>query len=150
MALTVVNNAASKYRSAVTAKDTADLATLMATVFTRATPIPVIPVVGGPNVAVRASFTNPGDTVGVTPIALRVDPSGVSVLGVGSELTLGAGAVAAQDGAGKTFSETAILSPLGAGGAGNFAGGPVTHLAFLCSTAPTGAAACDFYAWSWS
>ena len=151
MALTVVTNAAAKYRSGVTAQDTTDLGALVAAVFTRSVnPIPVIPVVGGPNVAVRAAFTNPTDTVGVTPVALRVGPDGVFVLGVGSELTLSAGVVAAQDGASKTFSATSILSPLGAGGSGNFAGGPVTHLAFLCSTDPTAGATCDLYAWSWS
>ena len=153
MALSVITNPSAKYRAGVTAQDTAALAALVASVFTTgASPIPVIPVVGGPNVAVRAAFTNTTDTIGVTPVALQVSlvggAAGVFVLGIGSEITLAAGAVTAQDVAGKTFSQTGILSPLGATGSGNFAGGPVTHLAFLVTTAPPAAA--DLYAWSWS
>lgn len=148
MTLTVKTDPTAPYRAGVAAQDTADLAALVASVFTRASPVPVISVAGAPNVAVSARLAAPGHTLGVTPVLLRLDPNGtLTVLGVADEVTLEKGAVASGDGT-KTYSRVEPLSALGSRGSAPGGSGPVTHVAFLCSTAPAGAA--DLYAWSWA
>lgn len=154
MAITQVTDATAKYRTAITAADTADLAALVGTVFTRTTlPIPVVPVVGAPNVYVRAQTTNTADAIVLMLVALRATVNSATpaftVVSIGQPLTLTSG------GTGNPATGTApqFMTPVSVndaqGGAGASQGsGPVTHVAFMCVTAPTGGRAVDLYAWA--
>jgi hypothetical protein len=147
MAFTVIDDPATIYRGPLTVADTADIATLTTAVFTRASnPIPVVPVVGRPNVYVRAATTNTADSIGVTPVALRRDQfAGYTIVAVGSELTLTSGAF--SDGT-LFLSPAAVFDAMGARGSQLMGGGAVTHVAFLVTTAPTAARAVTLYAWA--
>jgi hypothetical protein len=132
-----------KYRSAITA---ADSTTVNPAVFTGGT-IPVIVATGQPNLFVTARFANSGDTIGVTPCALNIDSTGtVTVLALGSEITLAAAATPLSDGT-KTYSVSGLASAYGAKSALPDGAGLVTHVAWLVTTAPTSGHSTDLYAW---
>lgn len=130
-----------KYRAAIVATDGT---TVNPALFTGGT-VPVIPATGQPNLFAEARFTNAGDSIGLSPVALNIDATGlVTVLGIGAELTLTARTL--RDAvAGLYYSSAALASAYGSRSSQALGAGPVTHVAWLVTTAP--AAATDIYAW---
>jgi hypothetical protein len=133
-----------KYRAGVTA---ADSTTVAPTTFTGGSPVPVIPATGQPNLYVTARFTANTDTIGVTPVALNIDNQGtVTVLALGIELTLSCAATPLTDGT-LYYSNSQLATAWGPRSSQSLGAGPITHVAWLVTTAPSSSHATDLYAW---
>lgn len=113
--------------------------------------IPILAATGMPNAFVSARLSNASDVIGVTPVALNVTPAAtgtlVKVLGFGYEVQLQATAPLAFQSvaASRWYTQAGLASTYGSQSAQPFAGGIVTHVAWLVTTAP--AHTTDLYAW---